>query len=84
MKPNPKIVKPKAGPAINPKTGYADHGTELDTNKDKAYWKSKGKGYLKDQLELRGYKLPNSKFKGKNALNKADLLKMIYKHDKIN
>ena len=41
-------------------------------------------GYLKDQLELRGYKLPNSKFKGKAALNKGDLLKMIYKHDKIN
>ena len=85
VKPNPKFVKPKtAGPPINPKTGYADHGTKLDQNTNKTYWKNKGMGYLKDQLEKRGYKLPPSKFKGKAALNKGDLLKMIYKHDKIN
>ena len=86
VKPNPKFVKPKtaAPPSTNPKTGFVGHGTKLDQNTNKTYWKNKGMGYLKDQLEKRGYKLPPSKFKGKAALNKGDLLKMIYKHDKIN
>ena len=93
VKPNPKFEKkkagatedkPRTGPKINPQTGYADHGTELDKSKDKTHWNKKGLGYIKDQLEKRGYKLPNSKFRGKGALNKGDLLKMIYKHDKIN
>ena len=90
VKTNPKFEKkktedkPRTGPKINPQTGYADHGTELDKSKDKTHWNKKGLGYIKDQLEKRGYKLPNSKFRGKGALNKGDLLKMIYKHDKIN
>ena len=85
VKPNPKFVKPKPvppPPTTNP--GFVGHGTKLDQNTNKTYWKNKGMGYLKDQLEKRGYKLPPSKFKGKAALNKGDLLKMIYKHDKIN
>ena len=86
VKPNPKFVKPKPVPPPPPTTnpGFVGHGTKLDQNTNKTYWKNKGMGYLKDQLELRGYKLPNSKLKGKAALNKGDLLKMIYKHDKIN
>ena len=90
VKTNPKFEKkktedkPRTGPKINPQTGYADHGTELDKSKDKTHWNKKGLGYIKDQLEKRGYKLPNSKFRGKGALNKGDLLKMIYKHDKLN
>ena len=85
VKPNPKFGKPKTGPpppTTNP--SFVGHGTKLDQNTNKTYWKNKGMGYLKDQLELRGYKLPPSKFRGKAALNKSDLLKMIYKHDKIN
>jgi len=74
----------KKGPKLNEQTGRAEHGTELDTSKDLKHWKKKGIGYLKDQLELRGVKLPNSKFKGKGALNKGDLLKMILKYESVN
>ena len=80
VKPNPAFQKnPQAATTFR----THDHGTEMDTSKDKKHWQSKGIGYLKDQLEKRGKKINPARLRGKNALNKGDLLKMLYKHDGI-
>ena len=94
--PNGNPVKGKPAPKPTPATGVKpnpafqkksqskprqQHGTELDTSTDKKYWATKGIGYLKDQLDKRGIRINPAKLRGKNALNKGDLLKMLYKHD---
>ena len=68
---------------VNPKTGFVEMGTDMDKSTAKSHWNSKGIGYIKDQLELRGFKIPNAQLTGKNKLKKKDLLGMLYKHDKI-
>ena len=55
------------------------HSTELDKSRDKKHWDSKGIGYIKDQLDQRGIRIPSWKFRGRGALTKKDLLKIIYK-----
>ena len=55
------------------------HGTTMDNSTDRKHWAGKGLGYLNDQLGLRGMRIPPQKFRGKGALTKTDLLKMIYK-----
>ena len=67
VKPN-KLFEKKKGPKTNEKTGRAEHGTEMDNSTDLKHWKKKGIGYLKDQLEKRGYKLPTYKLRGKGCL----------------
>ena len=92
--PNGNPVKGKPAPKPTPATGVKpnpafqkkpqprqQHGTELDTSTDKKYWATKGIGYLKDQLDKRGIRINPAKLRGKNALNKGDLLKMLYRHD---
>ena len=81
--PNPLFQK-KAQPNANPKTGYVDHGTEKDASTSKAHWDKKPLAYIKDQLEKRGFAFDKSRFRGKGALNKSDLLRMLYRADKIN
>ena len=58
-------------------------GTDMDKSVLKSHWNSKGIGYIKDQLELRGKKIPNWQLTGKDKLKKKDLLEMLYKIDKI-
>ena len=78
-----KASQQKPQVKINPTTGFADQGTEIDKSKVRTHWNSKGIGYIKDQLELRGFKISNQQLKGKNRLTKKDLLGMLYTHDKI-
>ena len=68
---------------VNPKTGFVEMGTDMDKSVLKSHWNSKGIGYIKDQLELRGKKIPNWQLTGKDKLKKKDLLEMLYKIDKI-
>ena len=68
---------------VNPKTGFVEMGTDMDKSTAKSHWNSKGIGYIKDQLELRGFKIPNAQLTGPNKLKKKDLLGMLYKHDKL-
>ena len=66
---------------VNPKTGYVDHGTDMDKSKDKKHWLSKGIGYIRDQLELRGITFDNKRFTkgaGANRITKNDLLKHMF------
>tara|TARA_B100000513_G_scaffold189408_1_gene113098 strand:- start:1022 stop:2197 length:1176 start_codon:yes stop_codon:yes gene_type:complete len=84
--PSPKAAKEvdktvKPNPAFQKKTTKRVHGTDIDTSTDKRYWNSKAKGYIKDQLELRGIKIPASRFRGENALTKADLLDRLFKYE---
>ena len=37
------------------------HGTQMDKSMDEPYWKGKGKGYILDQLALRGHRTSNPK-----------------------
>ena len=67
----------------NPKTGFVEMGTDMDKSVLKSHWNSKGIGYIKDQLELRGKKIPNWQLTGKDKLKKKDLLEMLYNIDKI-
>ena len=69
------------GIAVNPKP--PQHGTTMDRNDDRKHWANKGLGYIKDQLDMRGIRIPTYKFRGKGALTKRDLLKILYKHDNI-
>ena len=78
-----KASQQKPQVKINPTTGFADQGTEIDKSKVRTHWNSKGIGYIKDQLELRGFKISNQQLKGKNKLTKKDLLGILYTHDKI-
>ena len=71
---NPPIIKTPGLTKNKP-----SHGTTLDTSTDRKHWAGKGLGYLNDQLGLRGMRIPPQKFRGKGALTKTDLLKMIYK-----
>ena len=68
---------------VNPKTGFVEMGTDMDKSTAKSHWNTKGIGYIKDQLELRGFKIPNAQLTGANKLKKKDLLGMLYRHDKI-
>ena len=51
------------------------HVSTLDTNNDEEYWKKASKGYIHDQLSLRGYRARNIKKLGR--LTKAQLAKLI-------
>jgi hypothetical protein len=56
-------------------TKQPTHVSTLDTNNDEEYWKKTSKGYIYDQLSLRGYRAPNIKKLGR--LTKAQLAKLI-------
>ena len=73
----PNVVK-KPGLLKTP-VPTVQHGTTMDDSTDRKHWAGKGLGYLNDQLGLRGMRIPPQKFRGKGALTKTDLLKMIYK-----
>ena len=47
-------------------------GTDMDKSTARSHWNTKGKGYIKDQLELRGFKIPNAQLTGPNKLKKKD------------
>jgi hypothetical protein len=81
VKLNPNINKKKSTPAAA--TGFTGHGTQKDTATTKAYWEGRGMQYIKDQLEMRGFKFQAKQFKGKGALKKRNLLDMLYRADKI-
>ena len=76
VKPNPAFDK--KGTA----SGRFAHGIPRDTATKKSHWESMNKQYIKEQLEMRGFKFTNKQFKGAGALTKANLLGMIYKLDK--
>ena len=79
----PTVANANLKRKVNPKTGFVEMGTDKDTSILKSHWNSKGIGYIKDQLELRGKKIPNWQLTGKDKLKKKDLLEMLYKLDKI-
>ena len=74
---SPKFQKKAKATAIH--VAPPKHSTELDKSRDKKHWDSKGIGYIKDQLDQRGIRIPSWKFRGRGALTKKDLLKIIYK-----
>ena len=79
---NPKTSNPKfqkKAKATGTHVAPPQHGTKLDDNRDRKHWDSKGIGYIKDQLDIRGIRIPSWKLRGRGALTKKDLLKIIYK-----
>ena len=79
---NPKTSDPnfqKKAKATAIHVAPPKHSTELGKSRDKKHWDSKGIGYIKDQLDQRGIRIPSWKFRGRGALTKKDLLKIIYK-----
>ena len=57
-------------------------GTTGDNDKRKSHWAKKPVGYIKDQLDKRGHKIPANLLKGPTGLKKDQILKMLYNIDK--
>ena len=81
--PAAKAAPAAKGPEAKPKTGEAarDGGTYIDRSTDLAHWQTATttKGYIHDQLSLRGYKTELSP-SAWARVSKADLIKLIFSH----
>ena len=53
----------------------------MDNNTSKAYWEGRPPQKIKERVNQLGHAIPADKLRGPNALQKGDLLKMLYKLD---